>query len=128
MPKGENMRNLLVLVAFAIVMVSCTKEEIKDKICETGKVGAAVVAVKISEELACSNVDAIKADLEAKLIDLKVCEVKAKSALGDAICGPMVEGLFVGGISQLPAAWNCTGGELAAELKAKLIAACEKAL
>lgn len=125
------MRNIILLVAFAIATVSCTKDEIKDQICEAGKVGTAVVAVKLSEELACTNLEAIKVDLEAKLVDLKLCpkvEGLAKSAIGDAICGPMVEGLVGGSLTQLPAAWGCTGGPLADEVKAKLIAACKKAL
>lgn len=102
-------------------------------LCEAGKAAASVVAVGISAELACSNIAAIKTSLEEKLEATNICEsteTKAlnKSAIGLVICAPLIEGVFAGGISQLPKDWGCTGGGSIAELKAKLIASCQNAI
>lgn len=134
---------LLTIIAFlfSFCFLGCTKEEVKDKLCDTGKTAASIVAAQVSVELSCQNVDAIKTDIENKLISLKICEaaaakteasaakglVSTQSVVAEALCTPVIEGLFAGGVSQLPSAWGCTGGPLAAEAKAKLIAACSKA-
>lgn len=130
---------LAILVTFCIA--GCTKEEVKSKICSAGKTAATIVAHQVSQDLACTNTDAIKASIEERLISLKICQaaeeklaegakqglISAKSAIGDALCAPVIEGLFAGGLTQLPQEWGCTGGTLAAEAKAKLIAECSKA-
>lgn len=128
----------ILLFVLSFCFLGCTKEEVKDKLCDTGKTAATIVAAQVSTELACSNVAAVKASIEEKLISLKICEavkpgenganlLGAKSAIGEALCTPVIEGLFAGGLTQLPKDWGCTGGELAADAKAKLIAACSKA-
>ena len=128
-----------VLMSFTLVLASgCTKEDAKENakavVCETGKAAATIVSVQIAAELSCSNAAAIKATIEEKLMSLKVCEkpeenaIAAKSVVGNLVCGTVVEGLFVGGMSQLPTEWGCTGGPLVAEAKAKMIEACQKAL
>jgi len=126
------MRSIL-FVAFFLFTVGCTKTQVKEALCDSGKTAAAVVAVQIAQELNCSNVEAIKLDIEKKLIDVKICEAaeeKAKSValIPEYICAPVIEGLFSGAIAQIPSSWGCTGGTLAAEAKAKLIASCSKAL
>lgn len=118
---------LFFLLALVLGLSACTKQEAKDKLCDAGKTVATVLAAQAAVELECTNTAAIKASIEKKLIDLKVCEAKADSVVGDILCGPVIEGLFIGAIEQLPAEWGCTGGPLAAEAKAKLIAACAKA-
>lgn len=122
------------LVLFCLFFITgCTKDEVKGKLCEAGKTAATVVATQLSVELSCSNMEAIKADMEEKLVKANICEkpeegtVAIKSAVGDAICAPVIEGFFSGAVTQLPAEWGCTGGPLADEAKAKLIAACSKA-
>ena len=126
-----------IIVLLVLGLMACTKEEVKEKACDASKLAASVVAIQASTELSCKNVDAIKATLEAKLIEAKVCElpaatpaqgIVAQSTVGETLCAPLVEGLFAGGISQLPKEWECTGGTLALEAKAKLIAACVKAI
>lgn len=121
------MRLLMLCLALMLGLSACTKKEVKDKLCDAGKTAATIVAAQAAVELECSNVAAIKADLEKKLVDLKVCEAKTESVLGEALCRPVIEGLFLGAVGTLPAEWGCTGGELAATAKAKLIAACAKA-
>ena len=66
------MLRFVLIAAIAFMVSSCTKEEAKEKLCETGKSVATVVSAHIATELACSNVDAIKADLEEKLVANKV--------------------------------------------------------
>ena len=127
------MRSILFAVFF-LFTAGCTKDSAKDVLCGAGKTTASVVAVVAATELACKNIAAIQADLEKKLVDIKVCEIKeeksleAKSAVGDIICAPIVNSLFAGAIAQLPANWECTGGQITEDVKAKLIASCLKSL
>lgn len=131
------MRNLLVIFALVFAVVGCTKEEAKVVLCETGKTAASLLSAQVAVQLECKNIDAIKADIEKKLVDLKVCEAPApaptgalstKSVIGDALCKPVVEGLIAGLLTQVPAAWECTGGKLTDDAKLKLFEACAKAL
>lgn len=135
---------LIITALFAVFTLvlapGCTKQEVKEGakqlLCDSGKAAATVVAVQITAELSCSNIAAIKASIEEKLISLKVCEkpeekgegIVAKSAVGNLVCGTVVEGLFAGGMSQLPKEWGCTGGPLLTEAKIKIIEACKTAL
>ena len=119
------MKQIFVLFASLLLATGCTKQDVQEKVCDAGKAAAAVVASQIANELGCSNVSSIRADLEAKLVDAKMCE--AKSAIGAAaICTPVIEGIIAGATTQLPPSWGCSGGPLAADLKDKLIAACSK--
>ncbi len=107
--------------------------------CDTGKTAAGLLSAQIAVQLECKDVDAIKADVEKKLVELKVCEapapvvqpagmVKPLSAIGDVVCTSVVTGLTTGLLTQIPSAWGCTGGKLTDELKTKLLEACSKAL
>ena len=100
----------ILFFTFALMIsTGCTKEQAKEKVCDLGKTAATLVATQVATELSCKNVDAIKADIEAKLVESKLCEkaeeqksMMLKSVIGDAICGPVVEGLFAGALTQLP--------------------------
>lgn len=125
----------LVMLVLVFGMIGCTKKEVKGKVCDTAKTAAAIVAAQTAVELGCKNVDAIKADLEKKLVDGKVCEpvpetglLSAKSAVGTLVCPPVIDGLFAGALTQIPASWECTGGPLVSDIRTKLIDACTKAL
>lgn len=136
------MKFIVALVAlFTLALTSgCGKTDIKDSaqviLCQTGKTASTVAAIQLAAELGCADTAAIKLSFEEKLVSLKVCEEKkdataslvAKSVIADAFCGPVVESLFAGGIAQIPPEWKCTGGNLAADAKAKVIAACLKSL
>lgn len=131
------MRHILLLLS-VFLFIGCTKTDL----CETGKAAAGLLAAQISVQLECKNVDAVKADVEKKLIELKVCEappapapvvepaglVKPLSAVGDVVCTSVITGLTSGLLTQIPSAWGCTGGKLTDEIKAKLLEACSKAL
>lgn len=119
------------LILLALVLTaSCSK----DSLCDTGKVVSGVVAAQVGSQLSCSNIDAVKADIDKQLIKLNVCEEKpvaavaTKGAVGDVICKPLIDALFGAGISQIPSEWGCTGGPLADEAKAKLVEACTNAI
>ena len=137
------MRNILLTLVTVFAFVGCTKTEVQEKICDGAKTASAIVAAQVSIELACSNVDAIKKSIEDKLAEGKIC-VKAEEqkvadatvaakggmqlmgVISDALCTPVIEGMFAGGIQQLPKDWGCTGGQMATDFKAKMIAACSK--
>jgi hypothetical protein len=132
----ENMKKLLLTAIVVTGLLGCTKEEVKEKACDTAKMASTIVAAQVSAELACKNLAAVKQTIEDKLVEIKVCEavvpaqngaMGAKSLLGEALCAPVIEGIFKGGISQLPKEWECSGGKLADEAKAKLVSACAKA-
>ncbi len=127
----------LVLASAFMVLFSiagCTKDEVKSQACETAKVASTIVAAQVALELSCKNVGAIVADMEKSLVEAKVCEkseeakLAARSAIGEVVCAPMVDVLFAGVLAKIPSSWECTGGSLAAEAKAKLLAACSKAI
>ncbi len=131
------MRNLLVLLALAFVVTSCTKTEVKEKICDAGKKAATLLTAEVAVDLDCADTAAIQADIEKKLVDLKVClapaptptvAVKALSPIGDIICKPVVDALVASLVVQIPATWQCKGGKVSDDLKAKLLAQCSKAL
>lgn len=124
----------LFLCAGIIAIPACTKTQQKEALCSAGQAAAVVVSTKISADLACSNPEAVRASVEAKLVDLKICEKKegfstmsAKSVVADAVCAPVIEAIFTGALAQIPAEWGCSGGTLAADAKAKLIESCSKA-
>lgn len=128
------MKAIIALFAVCVLaLTGCTKEEVKGKVCEAGKTAATIVSAQVAVELSCQNEGAIRAAIEQKLVEAKVCEKPAEGAIstmgvvGEALCTPVITGLFAGGVSQIPAEWGCTGGKLADEAKAKLIALCSKA-
>ena len=100
---------IAMLSLFTLALMGCTKEEVQAKLCDTGKTVAAGVSTQLATELSCSNVDAIKASIEEKLVSLKVCEsaekkeesvgIVAQSTLGDVVCAPLVEGILAGAVS-----------------------------
>lgn len=128
---------IVLLSVFTLLTAGCTKDDVKDVLCDTGKAAATVMSLQVATELSCKNSAAIKASIEEKLVSLKICEkaedakrernMMAKSALGDALCAPVVAALFANGINSLPKEWECSGGALAEDAKAKLIAACSNA-
>lgn len=125
---------LLMTVLFTMIFMACTKTQV----CDSAKTVAGVVASQAAVQLDCKNVDVIRADIDKKLVDLKICELTAtppvagtisvKSAIGDVVCKPLVEGLVGGALTQVPATWGCAGGPVTDVVKTKLIEACQKAL
>lgn len=136
------MKFAMVLVV-ALFITGCTKEKVKEVgntiACTIQESVVVATTAAVVTELSCSNSAAIKTYLTAQADKLKICKkeeetpvtamgVTAKSAIGDLICAPMVETLAVGALATIPAEWGCTGGQMTAEVKAKLLAACQKAL
>lgn len=129
---------LLSLLFVLFFTFGCTKEKAKEQLCSAGKSATIMLSAQIAKDLSCKKADLIAADLENKLYDAKICEkveiqktqvqIQSKSAIGDAICGPLVDGLIGGALTQIPKEWECSGGSLAADAKAKLVEACSKAL
>lgn len=130
------MRLVAILTVCLFTFVGCTKQQAKDVLCDTGKTASGLLSAQIAVQLDCKNVDAIRADIEKQLVSLKICEapkpaanlMSAKSAIGEAICKPVIDALAAGALTQIPAGWECKGGQVTDDLKLKLYAACTKAL
>lgn len=127
----------LVVFLLSFVMFGCTQA--KPVVCDLSKSVSSLVAAQISTQLTCKNLDAVKASIDAQLVKLKLCDqpapaiiakgaISTQSAIGSAICGPVVEALSAGVLSTLPGEWGCTGGPITDPLKAQLLAACIKAI
>ena len=132
------MKFVLLLTA-ALMFVGCTPKQQNDAGCTAQKAIVNVVASTLAAQLDCKGVDAMKAAIDAQAAKLNVCKpaeptttlagtVVAQSVVGAVICGPLVEGLFSGALTKVPADWQCSGGALATDAKAKLIEACAKAI
>ncbi len=120
---------LLAMLLLVFTFIGCTSKST----CDFGKSVTGLVAAQLTTTLACKNLDAVKADIDKRLVDLKICEkapstMQVKSAVGDVICKPLIDGLIGGLVGQIPSAWECTGGQVGEDLKAKLVEACSKAL
>lgn len=110
----------------------CTKSQL----CDAGKTASGLLAAQVAVQLDCKNTDAIRADIDKLLVEKKVCEVQEAQktsavrtliSVGDVICQPVIEGLTASLLSQVPAAWGCSGGKVTEEIKLKLAEACAKA-
>ena len=105
-----------VLALLFVFNTGCTKEKVKDKVCDLGKKASESLATQVASSLSCSNKDAIVSDIQEKLVDLKVCEEKkedalaTKSAVGTILCPIVVDALVGGAVKQIPEKWGCTGG------------------
>lgn len=125
---------LMFLFTF-LFAVGCTST--KTVVCDLSKSVSSLVAAQISTQLTCKNLDAVKASIDAELAKTKLCDatpvaaaalVKPQSVIGDAVCGPVIDGLTAGVLTQVPASWGCAGGPLTDSVKAQLLAACQKAI
>jgi len=121
-----------ILMAFAIgfAVVSCTKDEV----CDAGKTAGKLLAAQVAVQLDCKNVAAIEEDILVILQKTNICEkppttVTALGPIGDVICKPIVDALVAGLLTQVPTKYECSGsGKITDEIKAKLVAACAKAI
>lgn len=112
------------MLCLAVGLAGCTKTP--EPVCTVAKTISSHVASEIATQLSCSNVDAIKATLDQKLVDLKVCGLAAESIIGEVICPPLIEALLTGALANVPAAWGCSGGPAKEGLKDLLLVACKK--
>lgn len=113
----------------ALALTGCTL--FSSAVCDVQKAVTSVAASTVASQLSCKNLDAVKASIDKEVAKLNLCkapESEQKAALGDVICGPLVEALGAGVLSALPSDWECSGGVPMAEVKAKLLDACKKAL
>jgi hypothetical protein len=120
------MKHIIATILIFFCM-GCTKTK---PLCEVSKLGTEILADQIAVQLDCKNPMAIKATLEQKLIDMKVCEAPhtTYSAIGDIICPRLIPAV-IGTISKkIPAEWECAGGEVKDTLAKYLLDECKKAL
>jgi hypothetical protein len=129
-----------IFVGLFLGLVGCTKSNpvgcaIQDSV-------VSLVSSGIVTQLACKNLDAVKASIQAEVEKAKLCVQPApapalataakdpnlKGPIGNVICGPVIDALTGGILAQIPSAWSCTGGVPADQLKAFLLAQCQKAI
>lgn len=123
------------LISLSLLFTGCTK----NSLCDAGKTAGGLISAQVAVSFDCKGVDAIRSDIEAKLVSLKVCEapapapvppsgVEIKSAVGSLVCKAVIDGLAAGLLKSVPSKWECSGGPLTEEVKTKLLEACSKAL
>lgn len=132
------MKKLLFIAIAISALAGCTKSS--PVVCAIQDSVVSLTSAAVTTELACKNLDAVKATLTTEVAKLNLCVpaapapavaatgVKVQSAVGDAICGPVITALMGGALAAIPAEWGCTGGVPADQLKTYLTAQCQKAL
>lgn len=115
--------------ALSIVLLCLAACSAKQK-CDVQEKFVTTITPVISSQMACSNPEAIRKDLDAALTKAGLCKKEVDSISTQSIgvpagvC-PIAAALVVEVIgSQVPAAWGCTGGNAKAGLQAALTAAC----
>lgn len=147
------MKKFLVFVPL-LAMLGCTKsaDPAKDPVnqvaCALEGAAVSLVSGAVVTQLACKNLDAVKAGVGAIVAKSNICKppatpspapaaaaavsvkgsVAVNSAVGNILCAPIVEALMAGALTQIPADWQCSGGVPADKLKAAVLAACLKSL
>ncbi len=122
-------------------------------VCDVSKAVSSLLAAQVATQLTCVNLDVVSADISAKvgaiqiggqpicsavattqaafkvgLVDKAGKAITQQSAIGDVICGPIIDALASGALAQIPTTWGCSGGPLTDTIKAQLLAACQKAI
>lgn len=129
------MRLFALTVASFAMLTACSF--FKSTECTIATNIAKPLAAAVASSLSCTGTDAINADVTAELAKLNLCAAAAPAATAKLkikteavvdICGPIVDGLVSGLLTQVPAKYGCTGGAVTADVKAKLVAACNTAL
>lgn len=133
-------------VVFALALTAgCTKEGAKDTgnavVCAVQDVVTTTTAVAIAapDVLDCKDTAAIKKFLDGKASGLNLCKkdeapaaaqglVSAKSAVGDLVCATLIASLESQALGAIPADWQCTGGKITEEAKAKILEKCKNVL
>lgn len=124
------MRNLILLFGVLFLTLACTK----DDVCKTAKTASVFISNEVAVQLSCKNAGAIQEDINAILVKVNICKapetgVSALGPIGDLICKPVIDALVAGLVTQIPAKYECSGsGTITDDLKAKLVAACAKAI
>lgn len=144
------MKKILIML---FLVAGCTKEAAKKDVnvvaCALETTMTSLVSSAVGNTLACKNLDAVKADIKVQVEKLNICKeptptpapaapatamslsattTTAKSNVGAIFCGPIVEGLMTSALTQIPQAWECTGGVPADKIKAVVLEACLKSL
>ena len=99
------MKSFVFVTLMALLSVSCSKEDAKQKAADLVTSNVSNVLVT---NLECSNADAVKADVGAQVNKLFKIEAEAAS-LGEAFCNSVVDIVVPQLVSAgIPATWGCT--------------------
>jgi len=129
-----------VLIASAIALGGCTQT--KTVGCSVEQAVESGIASAIGASLSCSNLPAIVGDIQTVIGKANLCAAaapapaseqakdiaKPKGVLGNVVCPLATDAVLGLAVSKIPPAWGCTGGASADQLKALIVAACEKAV
>lgn len=114
---------MLVVIMMALLFVSCSKEDVKQK-------AANLVTTNVSNiivtSLECTNADVVKSDVAAQVNKLFKIEAETAS-VGSAFCNTVVDivvpQLITAGI---PATWGCTATAATEDVVALAKKGCDK--
>ena len=122
------MKKLVLLAAVLFGFVGCTKSQVNDAVCAAQDKVVQASSDAIVSALACGDAAAVKADVLALVSKANICKPAdgtLKGPIADALCPGIVDGLVGAATKTIPAAWKCTGGKTADELKALLLPLCK---
>lgn len=122
------MKKLLFVAIGMLMLAGCTKSQVNDAACKAQDAVVSAVSAKVVAVLACSNAAAVQADVLAIVSKTKICTPPSGNTtgpIGDALCPGIVSGIVGVGTGKIPPTWGCTGGTLAADAQAELLALCK---
>lgn len=118
------MKVLAIIAVVLLGVFGCTKKNL----CDSGKKGIEAAAAGIAATLECTNVDQIKADLQAPLLDAKICEESAQGPIADIVCPLAAKTIVSYAASQIPPGWGCNPEKVKTFATDKVILTCKQML
>lgn len=114
----------IITVVLLGILGGCNKKNL----CDAGKKGIDAAAAGIATALECSNVDQIKVDLQAPLLDAKICEETAQGPIADIVCPLAAKTVVNYAASQIPEKWGCNPEKVKVFAVEKVIESCKTIL
>jgi len=117
-----------VLAIFTAVLFGITVGCTKKNLCDTGKKGIDAAAAGIAATLECTNVEQIKADLQAPFVEAKICDETAQGPIADIVCPLAAKTVVNYAASQVPASWGCNPEKVKTLATDKVVESCKQML
>jgi len=114
----------IITVVLLGILGGCTKKNL----CDAGKKGIDAAAAGIAAALECTNVDQIKADLQAPLLEAKICEETAQGPIADIVCPLAAKTVVNYAASQVPEKWGCNPEKVKTLVAEKVVESCKAVL
>lgn len=110
------------LMATTLCLTACSLE----KGCEMETKLVDLAATNITKQLACKNGEAVKEDVQKAISKLGLCQKEAAAAGGipEVACPLVAKAIAELVATQIPAKWECSGGNAKDGLEKAILAAC----